>query len=177
MDHQKSNLIWVDNGLVWLDPMSRPAIVRMHEDWILAMFTSMSSLLVFYETSSIVRYQMIMARILSGWERSGLGDWRLSTEVLTPPTRTPRDTATRLQELISWIRPQAVKASRCYFFENWLMKLKWANPLNTLGTIFVDPSTPQSYLLLFTIVYNRNHYFGLGPIPKPKLANTFGPMW
>ena len=26
------------------------------------------------------------------------------------------------------------------------------------------------------IVYDRNHYFGLGPIliPKPKLANTFG---
>ena len=26
----------------------------------------------------------------------------------------------------------------------------------------------------FWLVYDRNHYFGLGPIPKPKLANTFG---
>ena len=24
------------------------------------------------------------------------------------------------------------------------------------------------------LVYDRNHYFGLGPIPKPKLADTFG---
>ena len=46
MDHQKSNLIWVDDGLDWLDPTSEPTIVRMHEDWILAMFTLMSSLLV-----------------------------------------------------------------------------------------------------------------------------------
>ena len=30
----------------WLDPTSEPTIVRMHEDWILAMFTLMSSLLV-----------------------------------------------------------------------------------------------------------------------------------
>ena len=27
---------------------------------------------------------------------------------------------------------------------------------------------------LFYVVYDRNHYFGLGPIPKPKLADTFG---
>ena len=46
MDHQKSNLIWVDDGLAWLDPTSEPTIVQMHEDWILAMFTLMSSLLV-----------------------------------------------------------------------------------------------------------------------------------
>ena len=28
---------------------------------------------------------------------------------------------------------------------------------------------------LFWVVYDRNHYFGLGPIPEPKLklANTF----
>ena len=26
----------------------------------------------------------------------------------------------------------------------------------------------------FKLVYDRNHYFGLGPIPKPKLADTFG---
>ena len=25
-----------------------------------------------------------------------------------------------------------------------------------------------------TVVYDRNHYFGLGPIPKPKLVDTFG---
>ena len=24
------------------------------------------------------------------------------------------------------------------------------------------------------LVYNQNHYFGLGPILKPKLADTFG---
>ena len=24
------------------------------------------------------------------------------------------------------------------------------------------------------LVYDRNHYFGLGLIPKPKLADTFG---
>jgi hypothetical protein len=24
------------------------------------------------------------------------------------------------------------------------------------------------------VVYDRNHYFGLGPILKPKLADTFG---
>ena len=24
------------------------------------------------------------------------------------------------------------------------------------------------------LVYDRNHYFGLGPKPKPKLADTFG---
>ena len=29
------------------------------------------------------------------------------------------------------------------------------------------------YFHVFKIVYDRNHYFGLGPIPKPKLANTF----
>ena len=23
------------------------------------------------------------------------------------------------------------------------------------------------------LVYDQNHYFGLGPIPKPKLADTF----
>ena len=23
------------------------------------------------------------------------------------------------------------------------------------------------------VVYERNHYFGFGPIPKPKLADTF----
>ena len=30
----------------------------------------------------------------------------------------------------------------------------------------------------FVVVYVRNHYFGLGPIPipKPKLADTFGPI-
>ena len=27
---------------------------------------------------------------------------------------------------------------------------------------------------LMMLVYDRNHYFGLGPIPKPKLAGTFG---
>ena len=31
------------------------------------------------------------------------------------------------------------------------------------------------FLSHFEIVYDRNHYFGLGPLPKPKLklANTF----
>ena len=24
-----------------------------------------------------------------------------------------------------------------------------------------------------TVVYDQNHYFGLGPKPKPKLADTF----
>ena len=24
------------------------------------------------------------------------------------------------------------------------------------------------------VVYDQNHYFGLGPKPKPKLADTFG---
>ena len=24
------------------------------------------------------------------------------------------------------------------------------------------------------LVYDRNHYFGFGPIPKPKLVDTFG---
>ena len=28
-------------------------------------------------------------------------------------------------------------------------------------------------LLYFTIVYDQIHYFCLGPIPKPKMANTF----
>jgi hypothetical protein len=27
---------------------------------------------------------------------------------------------------------------------------------------------------LFQVVYDRNHYFGLGRIPKPKLADTYG---
>ena len=33
----------------------------------------------------------------------------------------------------------------------------------------------QLYIFL-KLVYDRHHYFGLGPIPKPKpeLANTFG---
>ena len=32
------------------------------------------------------------------------------------------------------------------------------------------------YFLLSWLVYDRNHYFGLGPIPKlkPKLPDTFG---
>ena len=30
---------------------------------------------------------------------------------------------------------EAVEVGWCYFFENWLMKLKWVNLLNTLGTI------------------------------------------
>ena len=26
----------------------------------------------------------------------------------------------------------------------------------------------------FKVAYDRNHYFGFGPIPKPKLVDTFG---
>ena len=34
----------------------------------------------------------------------------------------------------------------------------------------------KSSLSAIIIVYDQNHYFGLGPIPKqkPKLADTFG---
>ena len=33
---------------------------------------------------------------------------------------------------------EAVEASRCYFFENWLIKFKCPNLLNTLGTMIQD---------------------------------------
>ena len=45
---------------------------------------------------------------------------------------------------------EAVEASRCYFFENWLMKVKCSNLLKPLSTIiqqFFDPSIPQSHLV------------------------------
>ena len=32
----------------------------------------------------------------------------------------------------------------------------------------------QRHNLQFQVVYDQNHYFGLGPIPKPKVADTFG---
>ena len=37
------------------------------------------------------------------------------------------------------------------------------------------PNTNQVGIKSPLVLYNRNHYFGLGPIlkPKPKLANTF----
>ena len=55
----------------------------------------------------------------------------------------------------------AVEASGCYFFENWLMKLKCPLLLKQLGTIIqknVDLSTPQSHLVslvsLWDTLYN-----------------------
>ena len=42
---------------------------------------------------------------------------------------------------------EAVEVSQCYFFENWLMKLKLVNLLNTLFNKIVNPSTPQCHLL------------------------------
>ena len=43
--------------------------------------------------------------------------------------------------------------------------------LNRQGWLYGGPSLAP----YFYIVYNRNHYFGLGqiPKPKPKLADTF----
>ena len=39
-----------------------------------------------------------------------------------------------------------------------------------------DIATYHPGTIVCILVYHRNHYFGLGPIPKqkPKLANTFG---
>ena len=42
-------------------------------------------------------------------------------------------------------------------FENWLMKLKWANLLNPLGTMIqenIDPSTPQSHLESYVSIWD-----------------------
>ena len=40
------------------------------------------------------------------------------------------------------------------------------------------PQMPQNLSAQFVcpspkVMYDRNHYFDLGPIPKPKLADTF----
>ena len=40
--------------------------------------------------------------------------------------------------------------------------------------LFIQVWHPLSSLSHFWVVYDRNHYFSLGPIPKPKLADTFG---
>ena len=45
---------------------------------------------------------------------------------------------------------EAVEASQWYFFENWLLKLKFPHLLKRLGTIIqqnIDSSTPQSHLV------------------------------
>ena len=36
-------------------------------------------------------------------------------------------------------------------------------------------SFSEKYLSVTSVVYDRNHYFGLGPVPKPKpkLADTY----
>jgi hypothetical protein len=47
---------------------------------------------------------------------------------------------------------KAVEASRCYFFENWLLKIKFPNLLKPLGTIIQQkywsfyPSEPFSFV-------------------------------
>ena len=53
---------------------------------------------------------------------------------------------------------EAVEASECYFFENWLIKLNWPNLLNTLGTMIQD--NYQSFYLSepFTLArFNMRH--------------------
>ena len=51
--------------------------------------------------------------------------------------------------------------------------------LRLANNMHIDHNHFGKYLpshLLYRVVYERNHYFGLGPIPdpKPKLADTFG---
>ena len=46
-------------------------------------------------------------------------------------------------------------------------------------TIFENITCSQWLNLQFQVVYDQNHHFGLGLIPKPKEADTFGryPNW
>ena len=60
---------------------------------------------------------------------------------------------------------------------NYVVCLKIWSLLRLYSTVKVIGCKSCGELFLLVLVYDRNHYFGLGPIPKPKpkLADTFGP--
>ena len=50
-------------------------------------------------------------------------------------------------------------------------------PVSTLTEVNFEKLS-ATFIPINRVVYDQNHYFGLGPIPqpKPKMADTFAPI-
>ena len=72
---------------------------------------------------------------------------------------------------------KAVEASPCYFFENWLIKLKWANLFNQLDTIIQEnvwsfypsePFTLDHFIMRHPVISTPIAYLSADPRFEPS---------
>ena len=47
----------------------------------------------------------------------------------------------------------------------------WCGACKTIAPCFEAMAEDMSNVVFLKVVYNRNHFFGLGPLPKQKLRN------